>query len=345
MKAAYIKSHGPIDSLEVGDLPVPKLSDNDVLIKTSYGALNHLDLFIIEGWSGLKLQFPHILGADGSGIVAEVGKNVSELREGDRVTTNPTISCGKCKYCLAGNQVFCKDFSIKGEFQWGTFSEFFTTPEVNALPVPNDFPLDKAAAAPLTFLTAYRMIKTQANVKPGDVVFVHGAGGGVSSAAIQIAKYFGAVVIATTSTSEKIERTKALGADYVINYKENTNYTKTVYFDLTNKEGVDVVIDNVGQNTFASSIRMLKPGGIVVTCGSTSGSAVDMQMSNIFWKHLEIKGSTMGNQSEFREVMKLVFKKKIHPIIDNKFQLENVVEAEKYLSQSKQFGKVLIRIS
>ncbi|MFX1388908.1 MAG: zinc-binding dehydrogenase [Promethearchaeota archaeon] len=345
MKAAYFLNHGSLDNLQIGEVNELKFGPTEVLIKTQFASLNHLDLFVIEGWPGLHLKLPHVIGADGSGIVKEVGSEVSTVKIGDRVTINPGISCGKCEMCLSGKQVLCKDFSIKGEHHWGTFAEFFKVPETNVIKVPTSFSLDKAAATPLTFLTAYRMLTTLGKVKPGDFIFIHGAGGGVSSAAIQIANLFGANVITTTSTPEKIEKAKQIGADYVINYKEEKDYTKFIYKEITREQGVDLVIDNVGSATFNTSIRLLKPGGRLITCGATSGSQSNVNIANIFWKHLKILGSTMSNQLEFRTVMQLIFEGKLKPIIDKVFPFEKVMEAERYLSEAKQFGKVLLQIN
>lgn len=344
MKAAYFKKHGELNEVEIGELETPELRPNDVLIETRYGALNHLDLFVIRGWAGLKLALPHVIGADGSGIIKEVGSEVTTVAIGEKVTINPTLSCGKCQHCLSGNQVFCKEFSILGENRWGTFSEFIKIPEVNVLKVPNNFPLDKAAAAPLTFLTAYRMLITQGRLTQGDYVFIHGAGGGVSSAAIQIAKLYGATVITSTSTPEKIEKAKSLGADHVINYMENKDFSKYVYSELTHRRGIDIVIDSVGQATFPVSLRLCRPGGRIVTCGVTSGPTTQIDLRNIFWKHLEIKGSTMGNQKEYREVMDLIFQNKLNPIVDKTFPLDRAREALEYLGGGIQFGKVLLQI-
>ena len=344
MRATFINNHGDLDQIKVEDLQIPKINPNEVLVKTKFAALNRLDLFVIKGWPGLNLSMPHILGADGSGIIEKIGSQVTTLAEGDKVTINPGLSCGKCHMCLSGNQVLCEKFSILGEFQNGTFAQYFNIPEINALKIPDDFPFDKAAAAPLTFLTAWRMVTTQAKLKPNEYVFIHGAGGGVSTAAIQIAKYLGAIVITSTSSQDKMEKAKGLGADYVINYKEMKDFSKYVYTELTKKHGIDVVIDSVGRQTFPTSMRLLRPGGRLITCGATSGPFVKIDITNIFWKHLEIKGSTMANQGEFREVMKLIFEKKLNPIIDRTFTLEQVKEAARFLEEGSKFGKVLIKI-
>jgi NADPH:quinone reductase-like Zn-dependent oxidoreductase len=345
MKAAFINEHGNLEKIQIGELDIPRIKSNEVLIKTKYAALNHLDLFVVRGLPGLKLPLPHVIGADGSGTVKEVGSEVSTISEGDKITINPGLSCGHCKYCLSGQQVFCKEFKILGENKWGTYAEYFKVPEINVLKVPSSYPLDKAAAAPLTFLTAWRMLITQAKIKPDEIIFIHGAGGGVSSAAIQIAKYIGAKVITTTSTKDKMEMARKLGADHVINYKEMKDYVPYVYTELTNKRGIDIVIDNIGQATFEQSIQMLKAGGRLITCGVTSGPFTKINITNIFWKHLEIKGSTMANQIEFYDVMNLVLEEKLNPIIDKVFPLEQIREAEQHLSEGKQFGKILLKIS
>lgn len=345
MKAACIFEHGELDKIKVSEIDTPKIGPNDILIRTKYGALNHLDIFVVKGWPGLNLHMPHVLGSDGAGFVEEVGSEVSTCQVGDHVTVNPGISCGKCYQCLSGRQNFCNEFSIIGENQNGTFAEFFKIPEVNVLKLPPEFPIKDAAAAPLTFLTAWRMLATQGQIKHGNYVFIHGAGGGVASAAIQIAKIFDATVITSTSSEEKQIKAESLGADHVINYVENQDYSKYVYRELTDKKGVDIVIDSVGNATFPTSIRLLKPGGRLITCGVTSGPKTDLDIRHIFWKQLEIKGSTMSNQSEFRDVMELVIKKKISPVVDKVFPLDQVNEAEEYLKNANQFGKVLIEIA
>ncbi|NHJ20519.1 MAG: alcohol dehydrogenase [Candidatus Lokiarchaeota archaeon] len=345
MKAAFIKNHGSSDQLLVGDLEVPKIKTTEVLVKAKYGALNHIDVFLIKGWPGLKLSMPHVLGSDGSGIVKEVGAAVTTIREGDKVAINPGLSCGKCEYCLSGNQNFCKIFSILGEHKWGTYCEYFKIPEENAIQLPTNFSYELAAAAPLAYLTAWRLLKTQAKIKKDELVLIHGAGGGVSTAAIQIAKYFGAKVITTTSDQEKMKKAKAIGADHVINYKANPNYSKTIYSELTQKRGIDVIVDSVGKLTLPISLRLLKPGGRLVIPGATTGPTTEIDIRQIFWKQLKIIGSTMSNQKEFREVMNLVFNGVLRPVIDKKFQLEEIIDAENYLNESKQFGKVIVEIS
>lgn len=344
MKAAFIKAHGELEQLSIGELDIPQIKPHEVLIETKFSALNHIDLFLIRGWPGLNLKLPHILGSDGSGVIKKIGSAVTMIKVGDRVTINPGLSCGKCYYCLSGKQNFCKQFSIMGETQWGTFSEYFKLPEENVLKIPNDFSFEFAAAAPLTFLTAWRALTTQANLKQGQTILVHGSGGGVSTAAIQIAKYLGAIVITTTADVNKMKMAKDLGADYVFNYKEHPDFGKIIHSEITNKRGVDVVLDSVGKSTFQNSLRLLRPGGCLVTPGATTGAATEIDIRQIFWKQIKVIGTTMSNQSEFRDVMNLIFQNKLHPVVDKVFPLTGVREAETYLRDGRQFGKVLLEI-
>ncbi|MBN2151990.1 MAG: zinc-binding dehydrogenase [Candidatus Lokiarchaeota archaeon] len=343
MRAACITRHGGLEEIAIRDVDTPRPGHDELLVHMEFAALNHLDYFVTKGWPGLELEMPHVLGSDGSGIVEEVGPGVTSFKAGDSVAINPGLSCGKCEACLAGEQNACKSFTIKGEHQAGTFAEYFTVPESNALALPAGFPPDKSAAAPLVSLTAWRMLATRARVRPGEVVFVHGAGGGVSTAAIQIAKHLGATVITTTSTIEKAEKARKLGADHVIDYRSTPDYATHVFKDLTGKRGVDVVVDSVGARTFATSVRLLRPGGRLVTCGATTGPSTDLDIRQVFWKQLDILGSTMSTQKEFREAMRLVFTGTIDPVIDKVFPLDQARQAAEYLLQAGQFGKVLLR--
>jgi len=344
MKAVFIEKHGDLENIKIGELTKLDLNPNEVLVETKFAALNHIDLFIVKGWPGLDLKMPHILGSDASGVIKEIGSEVTTLQIGDEVTINPGVSCGKCKLCLSGKQNYCEEFSILGENQWGTFAEFVKVPEINALKIPKNFPLDKAAMS-LTYLTAWRMLVSRAKIKHNETVLIHGAGGGVATAAILIAKLFNCKVITSTSSQEKLERAKKLGADYVINYKENPDYEKYVYKELTNRKGIDIVIDSVGQKTFQKSIRLLKKGGRLITCGATTGPKSDIDIRYIFWKQLEIKGSTMSNQKEFRDVMSVIFNDQISPVIDKIYNIDDIIEAEKSMENGEQFGKILLKIS
>jgi NADPH2:quinone reductase len=345
MKAAHIEKHGSLDEIKFGDLEAPECKPNEVLVKTAYSALNHLDIFVTAGWPGLKLKFPHILGSDGCGKILEIGSAVQDnsFKVGDMVTINPGTSCRECPTCLAGEHNFCSKFSIKGEFERGTYAEEFTIPAANVIKIPFAFPLDQAAAAPLSYLTAWRMLTTRARIKSGDIVFIQGGSGGVSICALQIVKFFGATAIVSTSTAEKAAKLKDLGADHIVNYRENPEYPKTVFKELTQRKGCDIVVDSVGTATFSKSLRMLKPGGKLVTCGATTGPISKINLNAVFWKQLEILGSTMSNQQEFRDVMKLVFEGKLKTVIDKEFQLSEAQDAERYLDSGAQFGKIVLK--
>ncbi|MHA1777840.1 MAG: zinc-binding dehydrogenase [Promethearchaeota archaeon] len=345
MNAGYFAQHGDLSQIKIGELPSPAPSSHEILIKTEYAAVNHLDLFVLRGWPGLALKLPHVMGSDGAGVVVKIGSNVDNLQIGNRVLINPGIGCGQCEYCLNGQQSLCNHFVIKGEHVNGTFAEFFCIPEQNVMKIPDNISFEKAAAAPLTFLTAWRMLVSKAQVQPNDFVLVQGASGGVSIAAIQIAKIFGAKVIATTSSAEKVAKVKKIGADFVINYQETPDYRKYIYKEITHKQGIDIAVDSVGKATFNTSVKLLNKGGKLVTCGATTGPKVEIDIRNLFWKQISLIGSTMSNNQEFRQVMQLIFDEKLIPQIDSIFPLEQLREAEQKLEEGTHFGKILIQVA
>ncbi|MFQ5986235.1 MAG: zinc-binding dehydrogenase [Thermoplasmata archaeon] len=341
MKAVAIARHGGPEVLEYRDLPDPQIADDEALVRLEASALNRLDLFVREGWPGLNLEFPHVLGADGAGVVEGTGSEVTTAAPGERVVIDPSLPCGTCDYCRQGEEVLCLEYRILGEHVDGTYAELVKVPGENLLPLPEGVPLEPSAAAPTTFMTAWRLLMTRAGVQPGETVLVLGAGGGVSSAAIQIAKYAGARVIATSSTKEKLEKARDLGADEVINYKEEP--FERVAWELSGKRGVDVVVDSVGRVTWKQSIRALGKNGRLVTCGATTGAVSETDIRYIFWRQLQILGSTMANRVEFREVMKLIWEGKFEPVIDRTFPLTKAREAQELLEDGQQFGKILLR--
>ena len=342
MKALAFYEHGGIEKLQIVDLPKPTIGADDVLINVKASALNRLDLFVREGLPGLKLQMPHIPGSDGAGIIAEIGANVRNLKVGQRVTINPGLSCGACEFCLAGEQSLCGDFKILGEHCAGTAADFVCVPAVNVLPIPDVFPFEQAAAVPLVFLTAWRALMSRAQVRAGEDVLILGAGGGASTAAIQIAKKAGARVFVTSSSDEKLQKAKQIGADVLINYLTQ-EWDKEVY-KLTNKRGVDVVFESVGAATWLKAIRALRRGGRLVTIGATTGPNPQEEIRQIFWKQVDILGSTMSNQREFREVMKLVLRGELKPVIDVVLPLERAQDAHARLAKGEQFGKIVLTV-
>jgi NADPH:quinone reductase-like Zn-dependent oxidoreductase len=312
-------------------------------VRLHAAGLNRLDVFVREGIPTLKLALPHVLGADGAGHIAAVGSDVTDLEVGDRVVLNPGISCGRCEYCLRGEDSLCIEFKILGEHLPGTYAEQVAVPARNALKIPTDLGFEAAAAAPLVFGTAWRMLVSRAEVRPGEDVLILGAGSGLSTAAIQIAKLAGCTVFVTSSSDEKLQKAKALGADVLVNYK-STPWSKAVW-ELTGRRGVDVIVDHVGEATFKDSVRSLRKGGRMVVPGATTGPMIELDARYLFWRQLSILGSTMASRREFEEVMKLVFMGRLKPVVDRVFPLEQARMAHEYLDRGEQFGKVVLAIS
>ena len=269
MKAVVLLEHGGIDKLGVAERPKPAVGADDVLVQVKATALNHLDVFVRNGSPTLKLPLPHIPGSDGAGIIADIGANVRNLAVGQRVAINPGLSCGRCEFCLGGEQSLCPEFRILGEHVSGAAAEYVCVPAVNVLPIPDDYPFEQAAAAPLVFLTAWRALVSRARLRPGEVVLILGAGAGTSMAAVQIAKFAGARVLVTSSSDDKLARARQLGADIGINYR-TPDWDRQVFLE-TGKAGVDVVFESVGEATWTKSLRSLKKGGRMVVIGATTG--------------------------------------------------------------------------
>lgn len=345
MKAVVFHEHGSSDVLRYEDFPDPVLRDDQVLVDVKAVALNHLDLFVRGGIPGLQLELPHILGSDISGTIKETGRNVAkELQPGQRIIVDPGKSCGVCEYCIRGEESLCANYGIIGEHYPGGYSDLMAVDKQNVIPVPDHVKLgfEELAATPLTFMTAWRMLVQKARVRPGDDVLVIGIGGGVAIAALQIAKVAGARVFVTSSSNVKLEKAFELGATIGINYKSNPDFHKEVW-TLTNRRGVDIVVDSVGEATWEKSLRSLTKGGRLVTCGATSGPNVITNLNLVFWKQLEILGSTMASRSELREVLKLVWDDKLTPVVDSVLPLSKAKEAHERLAKGEQFGKIVLK--
>ena len=328
----------------VPDAPDP--GPGEVRLAVQAAALNHLDLFVVEGVPGISYRFPHILGADGAGVVTDVGSDVSSVRPGDRVVVNPGISDYTCEFCRAGEHSLCVQYGILGEHHPGTLAERLTVPVHNVLPLPLlDPPLSwsEAAAFSLVTLTAWRMIMTRAQVKAGEWVLAWGIGGGVSLTAMRIAKLAGARVIVTSSSDEKLERARAMGADFTLNHR--TQRVVTEVRSLTGKRGVDVVVENVGEVTWGESLRCLAKGGRIVTCGGTTGPKLVTDVRPLFWHQFSILGSTMGNAAEYREIVRRLGEGQLRPVMDAEFPLERSREAFERLERGEQMGKIAVKIA
>ncbi len=346
MKAVLLHEFGEIENLQYTDFQTPDITPNQVLVKINAVALNHLDLFVRKGIPGLNLEIPHILGSDIAGEIVEIGSevNVSNIQVNQQVVVDPGIYCGVCEFCVQGQHSLCNTYGILGEHKRGGYAEYIAIPAENAIPIPDTSSLElvQAAAVPLTFMTAYHMLVTRAKLKVGEDVLITGIGGGVALAALQIAKLNGARVCVTSSSNEKLDKARKFGADFTINYQENPDYHKEV-FSLTNKRGVDVVVDSAGQATWEKNMRALRKGGRLVTCGATTGPIAKTNINLLFWKQLDLLGSTMASRQELNNVLRLVWNNQLKPIIHQVLPLSEVQKAHKILEEGKQFGKIVLQ--
>lgn len=346
MKSIRFHQFGNADVLKLEDAPKPTISANEVLIQIKAAALNHLDLWVRSGARERNIPLPHIPGSDGAGIITEVGGAVDFLKVGDKVLISPGISCGHCEMCLGGSDNLCRTYHVLGTKEDGTCAESVKLPADNVLPIPEGLDFRQAASIPLVFLTAWHMLVGLTRIKPGESVLIHAAGSGVGSAGIQIAKLFGAHVITTAGSEEKLEKAKSLGADDVINYKEK-DFVEEVKI-LTDKKGVDIVFEHTGGEIFERSILALAKGGRLVTCGASSDYVGKVDLRYIYAKHLTLYGSFMGTKSEMIEVLKF-FKKSVgnrqlQPVVDSVFPLEKAAEAHQIMEERKNFGKIVLSI-
>jgi NADPH:quinone reductase-like Zn-dependent oxidoreductase len=308
-----------------------------------YAALNRLDNFVRLGWKGLNLTFPHIPCSDFAGVIAAVGEDVQGWRVGQRVTANPLLWCGECVACWRGEHNRCQSAHILGETVAGACAEYVKTPAGNLIEVPENFEMARAAAASLVYVTAWHSLMTMGNLRAGERVLVVGAGGGVNTASIQIAKLAGCEVYVIASNDEKAKQALTIGADWALNRTSDANWPKAVYV-ATRKQGIDIVVDNVGQATWGSSLRTLRAGGRLVTVGGTTGYDAAVPVNLIFGRHLSIIGSTMGTQGDYLKVMNLVFAGKLNPVIDSIFTMADFSNAMARMMSNEQFGKILIEV-
>ena len=342
MKAIVFHQHGGPEVLKYADAPEPALRANDVLVRVKACALNHLDLWVRRGLPNVPLPLPHIPGSDVAGEIAKIGVDVTTIRVGQKVVLAPLVSCGKCPACLGGLDNHCRQATNLGYMIDGGCAEFVRAPEVNCLAYPEDLTWEQAAAIPLVFQTAWHMLITRAELQPGEDVLVLGAGSGVGSAAIQIAKFFGARVLTTAGSEEKLAKAKELGADHLINYK--TQKIRDEVRRITDKRGVDVVVEHVGAASWEDSLSSLAPTGRLVTCGATTGYDGKVDLRFLFSRQLSLLGSYMGTKSELHAVFKLVATGKLKPVVDHVFPLAEAAAAHAYLESSSQFGKVVLSV-
>ena len=344
MKGLTISAHGGLDQLELrNDLPTPELRrSNEVRVRMRAAALNHLDLFVVRGLPGVTIAPGWVLGADGTGVIEAIGDDVRDVAVGDIVVINPGLSDGTCEYCRDGEQSLCVRFGILGEHAPGTIAEYVVVPVSNVRKIPATLPRDVAAAFSLATLTAWRMIVTRARVRAGEQVLIWGIGGGVAIAALQICKQLGARVWVTSGSESKLERARALGADEAINHAK-TDVVKLIR-DRTGKRGVDVVVDDVGVETWKQSLATLGRRGRLVTCGATTGPIVETDVRRLFWNQWSILGSTMGNDAEYDAIVNELRAGHLFPPIDHVYPLEQSRQAFERLERAEQFGKIVIEL-
>jgi NADPH:quinone reductase-like Zn-dependent oxidoreductase len=340
MKAVRIHQFGGPEVLTYEDIADPQLRKDQVLVRVKACALNHLDIWVRKGLPGVKL--PHILGSDIAGEVVEAGEYLSGFSPGQRVLIAPQHFCGHCTKCLAGVQNQCREFTVLGNAVDGGNCELIAVPAASVIPIPDALDFDQAASVPLVFVTAWHMLVGLARVHAGQTVLVLGGSSGVGIAAIQIARLFHCRVITTAGDETKLEKAHALGADYGINHYQQKISEEVRR--ITNKQGVDIVIEHVGAATWEESVKSLKTGGTLVTCGATTGPNVSIELRHLFARQLSLLGSYMGTIGELHEVLQHVFAGRLKPVVDRVFPLRDTRAAHEYLESSKMFGKIVLSI-
>jgi NADPH:quinone reductase-like Zn-dependent oxidoreductase len=344
LKAVRLHGYGGVEKLRYEETEPPKLaSPTDAIVQLKAAALNHIDIWNRLGFTGMEVEMPHILGGDGAGVVVETGAEVNHVKKGDAVCLYPATGCGQCEFCLTDRDFMCVHLRVLGERLKGTYAEYVSLPAQNCFPIPPRYSFEESAAFPLVFLTVWRMLVTNARLRPGDQVLILGIGGGVATAALQIAKQMGSHVIVTSGSDEKLDRAKNWGADHGINYRKS-DFSKEVRA-LTKKRGVDVVVDCVGGDGWSKSLAALAKGGRLVTCGATAGVSPQTDLRRIFWNHLSIFGSTLGSREEFRQVLNFLCNTQIRPIIDQLFPLKDTAAAHQRMERGEQFGKIVLQIA
>lgn len=341
MKALCFYEHGELDVLRYEDVPDPQPGPGQVLVRVRACALNHLDVFVRRGWPGLKLQMPHWCGADVAGEVVALGEAVSGWELGQRVVVDPGLSTTEDEFTRRGEASLSPGYIILGEQIRGGQAQYVAVPSANLMAMPEGWDFPQAAAPLLVSLTAWRMLIHRAKVRAGESVLIVGAGGGVNSMAIQIAKLAGARVYALTSGEAKMEKARQLGADVVLDYRADPEWSRTLY-KLTDRRGVDVVVDNVGRATLAQSMRAVARGGRIVIVGNTSGPEAQIDIRFIFAKQISLIGSTMGSHQDFREVMGLIWAGRLKPVVDRVMPLSEGKRAFEVLERGEQFGKIVL---
>ena len=342
MKAAFITGHGGNEVVHVGERPEPVRAPGQVRVRLHAATLNRVDLYLRDSGAGIRHRIPQIMGVDGAGVIDEVDADEALLRPGQRVLLYPGIACGRCEFCLRGEEVLCTHYQLIGEHRDGTFAEYIGLPARNLLPLPDGWSFAEGAAVGVNHLTAWRMLVTQAWLQPWETVLIFGIGGGVSLAGLQLAKALGARVIVTSRHAGKLERARALGADHVIDTRHED--VAKAALAATDGRGVDVVLENVGEAVWPAAMRSLVRGGRLVTCGATSGDQPGADLRRLFIRQLRVLGSTLGTVNELRELLAFCQRHGVRPLIEQSFALDEVHAALDRLESGEQFGKIALMI-
>ena len=340
MKAVVFDRTGGPEVLELREVPDPAPRADEVLIEVEACGINHLDLWVRRGLPGLDPEMPHILGNDVAGVAREVGAVVRHVKPGDRVLVCPTLSCGTCPQCLAGDDNLCRQYDVLGRRRNGGYAEKVVVPGINCLPYPENLEWTEAAAVPLVFLTAWHMLVGRAALRPGEECLVIAGGSGVGSAAVQIARMLGARVIATAGSAAKLERLKSLGAHEVVNHAHEDLAARVR--ELTGRKGVEVVFEHVGGPVFERAVGSLARNGRLVTCGATAGTKVNLDLNLLFGRHLTLLGSWMGRRAELVEVLRFIRDGRLKPVVDSVMPLADARKAHERIEARENFGKVVL---
>ena len=342
MKAAYLTGHGGNEVIAVGERPTPVRGAGEVLVRVRAATANRVDLYMRDSGAGITHALPLIMGLDSAGVVEEVDAHERTWRPGQRVVVHPGLACGRCEFCLRGDDVLCTSMRLMGEHRDGTFAEFVSVPAHNVFALPQGYDDVQAAALGVNYLTAWRMLFTQVRLQAHETVLVFGIGGGVSLAGLQLAKAAGARVIVTSRDEAKLAQAVQLGADASV-HGASQDIAKTV-LELTGGRGVDVVLENVGAAVWSAALKSLVRGGRLVTCGATTGDQPGADIRRLFIRQLKVFGSTLGNLSEFGDLLKFCERSAMRPVIDSVHALDAVTQALDRLESGRQFGKIALNI-
>jgi NADPH:quinone reductase-like Zn-dependent oxidoreductase len=339
MNAVIFRQHGGLEALELAEVPAPEPGPGQVRVRVRACSINHLDIWVRQGIPAYRIALPHISGSDVAGVVDQSGPGTS-FAGGEPVIVSPGISCFRCRWCRSGQDNLCESYGIVGAKTDGGYAELMIANADDCLPLPSGIGFEEAAAFPLVFLTAWHMLITRAHLQPGETVLVQAAGSGVGHAAVQIAKLAGATVIATVGSQHKRQQAKALGADEVIEYQREDFLSRVNA--LTRDQGVDVVVEHIGPQTWEGSVKALAKGGRLVTCGATSGPSTTLDLRYLFSRQLNVLGSMMGTRAELLHLMSLVAKRKLKPVLDTIYPLREAKRAQQRMLDRDVFGKLVL---